>query len=177
MPSDLMTNVLLTWLRGARVGIVVADSADGCIALTYSRQYRATVAVLFVLASAMLLFVLPFWGDLFRVVLAATILGLMWLGMAYAVYDAFLCSVRASAEGLVRRGVFSGVKSLAWSQLSRVSYSTLGNWYTFRSGDGWAIRVSIYRNGLKSFAKIVAANIARSPAQYVPSSFYEHAAA
>jgi hypothetical protein len=40
--------------------------------------------------------------------------------------------------------------------------------------DAWTIRISVYRNGLKSFADLVSSNIGRSPARFTPPKFYVH---
>lgn len=65
-----------------------------------------------------------------------------------------------------------GERLLYWEQIDRVTYNAIGSWYRFRSDQGWSIRVSIYRSGLRSLAQLVAAHIKRSPAREVPARFY-----
>jgi hypothetical protein len=87
------------------------------------------------------------WDDHLAIV-AGGVMGLMWLALSYGVYDAFFVTVKASARGLE---------------------SVSPSW-------GWSIRVSIYRDGLESFAALVNSNIGRSPAGRTPKDFYTHTA-
>jgi hypothetical protein len=48
----------------------------------------------------------------------------------------------------------------------------MGRWYAFRSTDGWSARISVYRDGLQSFAGLVEAHIERTPARRTPLNFY-----
>jgi hypothetical protein len=172
--SDVATRKVLSWLLSSRVGKVRPDLSDGSIELSYSRQYRMAMIFMFLLANGLLALAIPFWGDLPKFLLVSGIFGVLWAALLYCVYDAFLRSIRVSGEGITRVGVLTR-KVLDWTPIQKVSYSSLGNWYTFRSADGWSIRVSIYRNGLGSLAELAARYLPQSPARSLPPSFSRHA--
>jgi PH (Pleckstrin Homology) domain-containing protein len=175
IPSHLATTALVSWLREARAGVVKPDSIDGSITLEFGRKYRITVLVLFVLATLMLAGeVVVFQGELTSLATVGAIFGLVWLGVLYGVYDAFFVTVRASPRGLEAKSPLIGHRTLPWERIEAVTYASTGNWYTFKAAEGWAIRISIYRNGLKSFSALVSSNIGRSSARMTPPSFYAH---
>lgn len=173
--SHVVSGAVLSWLLDERRGIVSADPLDGSFALTYGRSYRGTVALFFIVATALLVAcVPPFLGDPPRLALVGGLFGLLWLGMVYAVYDAFFVTLHASERGLGLRPRLGAARNLPWERIASVDYVALGNWYTFRSADGGRIRISIYRNGLTSLKGLVVAHIGRSPARTMPTSFYSH---
>ena len=153
------------------------DPADGSITLDFGRAYQI-VLLLFVLAATGFLIgtVAVFWGDARALAIAGLIVGAMWLAFMYGVYDAFMVTLKASSRGLESRSRLAGLRVLPWESITGVSYGSTANWYRFKSEWGWSIRVSIYRNGLKSFSALVAANIGRSPARSAPAHFYKRAA-
>jgi hypothetical protein len=171
------TQALLSWLLDRRERVVAPDPIDGSIVLSFGGAYKATVAAVFVVATVMWVFALVvFYGEAGTAFALGIGFGVLWFATLYGVYDAFAVVVRASARGLESESPLFGARQLPWEDIQRVDYATHGNWYTFRSGRGWAIRISIYRNGLKSFANLVAANISRSPAKFTPPKFYMHTA-
>jgi len=169
------TSAMLSWLMRARIGVVPADPADGSITMDFGRGYRATLVVLLGLATAALIgFGIVVRHDPVAESIILGIFGLLWLGLVYSVYDAFLVQLKASSRGIESMSPLTGKRLLRWESLQSTAYSSNANWYTFRSNEGWAIRISIYRNGLKSFSALVSANITRGPAQSAPSGFYAH---
>lgn len=176
-PTHNETQALLSWLLERREGVVKPDPVDGSIVLSFGRPYQVTVAWLFAVATVMWVFiVVVFYGETGTAAALGLGFGLMWIATLYGVYDAFGVVVKASARGLESLSPLFGARQLPWEDIQSVSYATHGNWYTFRSGQGWAIRISIYRNGLKSFANLVSSNISRSPARFTPPKFYVHTA-
>ena len=65
--------------------------------------------------------------------------------------------------------------TLPWSSITRVDYSSTWNWFCFRGADGQKIRVSIYRNGLVTFAEVASRRMAAGPAGGVPHVLQEKA--
>ena len=175
--SHVGAKVLLSWLMELRVGVAPSDPVDGSITMAFGRAYRATVFILLLIATASLTgFGIVFRGDPVPQVIVLTVFGLLWLGLLYGAYDAFCVDLKTLSRGIESKSPLTGERFLAWECLQSTSYASYGNWYTFKSDQGWAIRVSIYRNGLKSFSALVSANIARSPARFTPSGFYAHTA-
>jgi hypothetical protein len=173
------TNALLAWLLEARVRVATPDPVDGSIQLGFGRQYRTTVAALFAVSTIALGGAIAVFRneEPAPLVLTVGIFGLMWLAMLYGAHDAFCVTIKASPRGMESKALFRGNRVLPWEAVQRCTYTTFGNWYTFRSEQGWAIRVSIYRNGLVSFSSMVAANIGRSPARMTPAGFYDRVGA
>jgi hypothetical protein len=176
LPHD-ETQALLSWLLDRRVGLVEPDGADGSITLSFGKAYQATVLLLVALATVMWVFVAAVsYRETGLFVALGAAFGLLWIATLYGVYDGFFIRVKASSRGLESVSPLFGLRSLPWEEVKSVSYASHGNWYTFKSGQGWAIRISIYRNGLTSFAKLVSSNIGRSPARFTPPKFYAHTA-
>ena len=173
----IVTKTLLSWLLDIRVGIARAEPLDGGISMTFGRAYRTIVFVFLLLATAMVAgAVVVFRGEPMPLSIGLSIAGALWLGILYAAYDAFCVRLTASQHGLQSRSFLTGTRMLPWERIQNVSYASYGHWYTFRSDRGSAIRVSIYRNGLRSFSALVAENIRRSPARFTPRDFYKHTA-
>jgi hypothetical protein len=176
-PTHNETQALLSWLLGRREGVVKPDPLDGSIKLSFGRLYQVTVAAIFALATVMWAFVVVvFSGERGTAIALAIGFGFLWVAALYGLYDAFWVVVKASSRGLESISRLFGARMLPWEDIQSVRYATYGNWYTFRSGQGWAIRISIYRNGLRSFASLVSSNIGRSPARFTPPTFYVHTA-
>ena len=169
------TTAILAWLLRARKTVVTPDPVDGSIPLDYGPTYRIVLIVFVLLATAMLTGIgVVFWGDAPALSISVGIFGAMWLAFLYGTYDAFCVTMKASSRGLESKSPLTGHRVLPWESITRVPYGSTGNWYRFKSEWGWSIRVSIYRNGLRSFSALVSANIGRSPARMTPSSFYAH---
>ena len=176
--TAVTTRALLSFLLRSREPIIRPDPVDGALDLRFGLTYRVTCLVLFIISCAMVAFGLfAFSGDPPRQLMASAILGPICLAMSYGIYDAFLVSLRASDHGLEIQRLLLGRRVLPWLELRSVSYSTLGNWYRFRSTQGWSIRVSIYRSGLYSFSRLVSRHIGHTPARLTPPGFYDHTAA
>ena len=175
MLEQEVTQSILSSLLGARRPVAPVDPTDGSIRLDFGVAYRA-VLVLFALgASGMLVGVVAiFKDDTSALAMAGAVLGTLWLAFMYGVYDAFFVTLKASSRGLEANSPIAGLRVLPWESITRMSYASIANWYRFKSEWGWSIRVSIYRNGLKSFSALVAANITRSPAGRTPATFYKH---
>jgi hypothetical protein len=172
-----VTKSLLGWLRGSRSGTVPSDPTDHSIELRFGSPYRVAVAAGFLLATGFLLGgVLAVGEDRQAQVIVGVVFGALWFGMIYGVYDAYGVQLKASPRGIRSKSWLRQEREMYWEQIDRISYASIGNWYTFRSSQGWSVRVSIYRNGLRSFADLVAANVGRSPARLTPRQFYQHTA-
>ena len=176
-PSHLGTQVLLEWLLRCR-SVDVPSSHDGSIELTFPWQYRLTAAVSVFLSTGFLLVgIILFRGDLARQAVLGGLFSLLWLATLWGAWDALCVQLRASAEGVAVSSLGRTKRVLAWSGIESVRYATFGNWYTFRGSDGPTIRISIYRNGLHSFARLAREPIRGSPVGQLPASFHKHAAA
>jgi len=177
MVEHVLTKSILSWLLDARRPTVPLDPADGSIRLDFGRAYRIVVLLLALLATGFLIgVVLVFQGDASGLTMAGLIAGTMWLAFMYGLYDAFMVTLKASGRGLESRSPITGLRVLPWESIAGVSYASTGNWYRFKSEWGWSIRVSIYRNGLKSFSALVDKHIGQSPARRTPKDFYRHTA-
>ena len=141
-------------------------------------MYRLLCSVLLVVScGAVALGIFAFSGDLPRQLLVSCIFVTMWVAMAYGMYEAFFLTIRASDRGLELDRPLCSTRHLPWVEIQKVTYTSLGNWYRFRSVQGWSVRISIYRDGLSSFAGLVTKHIGQSPARFTPIKFYEHTAA
>ena len=160
------TTAILAWLLRARMPAITLNPVDGSIPLDYGPTYRIVLMVFVLLTAAMLVGIgVVFWGDAPAFAIAVGIFGAMWFGFVYGAYDAFCVTMKASSRGLESKSPLTGHRVLPWESITRVTYGSTGNWYRFKSEWGWSIRVSIYRNGLRSFSALVSANIGRSPAR------------
>jgi hypothetical protein len=177
MFEEEVTTSILSWLLDARRATVPLDSTDGSIRLDFSAAYRVVLAVFTLLVTGTLGgLVWLFRTDPTALTITGVVLGPLWLGFMYGVYDAFFVTLKASSRGLEKRSPIAKLRVLPWESITSVSYATIANWYRFKSEWGWSIRVSIYRSGLKSFSTLVAAHIRRSPAGRTPKDFYKHTA-
>ncbi len=125
------------------------------------------IVVLAIVAAALLaLEVMAFKDDPGPValVLASSIFGLILLAALWGLHDAFLVRLSFSEEEIVLESRFGEPRRLPWSAVLSVDYSTIGNWFVFRSAGRPSMRISIYRNGLRTFADVAERGLAHSPA-------------
>ncbi len=165
--SKTATNALLDFLLRKRNPAAPLDPRSGRYLLPFGRPYRVAVVILAVEAAALLaLEIVAFKDDPgpAALVLASSIFGLLFLAMLYGLFDAFLVRISFSEEMLVRESPFGRPLSVPWSAVISVEYSTIGNWFVFHSPGRPSVRVSIYRNGLATFAEVAGRGLARSPA-------------
>ncbi len=97
-------------------------------------------------------------------VLASSIFGLILFAALLGLHDAFLVRLSFSDEEIVLESRFAEPRRLPWSAVLSVDHSTIGNWFVFRSAGRPSMRISIYRNGLGTFAEVAERGLAHSPA-------------
>ncbi len=176
--SRAASTALLAFLLRKRNPAASRDPRSGLYRLPFGRPYRITVVIFAIFAAALLaLEIVAFKDDPgpAALVLASSIFGLIFLAALYAFYDAFLVTLGFSEEMLVRESRFGARVLLPWSAVTSVAYSDVGNWFVFQSPGRPSIRVSIYRNGLGTFAKAAERGLARGPAGGGHSFLYEKA--
>ncbi len=165
--SRAATTALLGFLLRKRNPVAARDPRSGRYLLPFGRPYRVTVVVLAIVAAALLtLEIVAFKDDPgpAALMLASSIFGLIALAALYGLHDAFLVRLSFSEEEIVLESRFGEPRRLPWSAVLSVEYSTIGNWFVFRSAGRPSIRVSIYRNGLGTFAEVAERGLAHSPA-------------
>jgi len=93
----------------------------------------------------------------------------------YCVHDVLLHRISFSEGGIQREDGLVPSVTLPWSSITRVDYSGIWNWFCLRGADGQKIHVSIYRNGLVTFAEVASRRMATGPAGGVPHLLQEKA--
>jgi hypothetical protein len=165
-------NIVLKWLLDKRNPEAQFDVATGRFRLFYSRPFRLIIATFAVLSNIMLAFgIFVFRDELRSLIMSSLIFGLFWLGMLYAVYDTFLVRLSFTTEAIFRQGRLGEAVVVPWSLITEASYSSLCNWFTFRAESLPTIRISIYRDGLETFAQYASRGLEGSPAGTTPSLF------
>ena len=154
---------MLEWLLRVREPEAEPDLATGRRSLTYSRRFLWTACVVSIVADgAFGLTMVLMWEDPPALAWGIGIFGLLWLAAMVAAWDAFWTKVSVSSEGIfLERG--RGVL-IPWDKISRVRYSRLGSWFSFRAPGYPTVRVSIYRNGLQSLARLARQGMAPAAA-------------
>ncbi len=165
--SRTATTALLAFLLRKRNPVASRDPRSGLYGLPFGRPYRITVVILAIEAAALLaLEIVAFKDDPgpAALVLASSIFGLIFLAALYGLYDGFLARIGFSEEMLVRETPFGPPLRVPWTAVISVEYSTVGNWFVFHAPGRPSIRVSIYRNGLGTFADVAGRGLERGPA-------------
>jgi len=167
---------LLGWLLSQRDPEAELDMATGTRRLTYSRRFQVTTIVVLVVASGAFGFITGLMrDDLNALAGALAIFGLMWLAAMVGAWDAFLTKVSFSSEGIFLDRGARAQSFIPWSAVTRVRYSRLGSWFAFRAPGFRTVRVSIYRNGLKSLAEVASLQLAHAKAGNIPALLFEKA--
>ncbi len=165
--SRAASTALLGFLLRKRNPAASRDPRSGLYRLPFGRPYRVTAVVLALEAAALLaLEIVAFKDDPAPAALlvASSVFGLIALAALYGLYDAFLVRMSFSEEVLVREGPFGDPLRVPWTAVISVEYSTIGNWFVFHSPGRPSVRVSIYRDGLGTFAEVAGQGLARGPA-------------
>jgi hypothetical protein len=154
--EHLLTEGILNWALRGRDPAAQTDPLTGRCSLMCGARYKTIVCLFFAIST-----LFPILGVLISreltgpgLLLVATICGAMWLAGLYAAYDTFLVDLSFGPDGLTRKTIPGHGAYMPWSRITAIEYSTIGNWFTFRSPDCRPIRISIYRNGLGAFAEV-----------------------
>jgi hypothetical protein len=168
---------LLDWLLRKRVPEAAPDPESGRHLLSFGRVYRVTVVVFFALACGLVALGLVAFHDEPRgLLLYMAIMGALWAGTAWALYDALWVRITFSTDALIRKSPLGGDLWMPWSSVASVTWSDAASWFVFRSTDGKAIRISVYRNGLGTLSRLADEALSRSPAGRAPFVLHQKAA-
>jgi hypothetical protein len=168
---------VLDLLLSRRTPEVARDPATGRYVMGYSRTLRAIIASFLLLSAGVLILGVGSSLDApGTLVIVGLVFGVMTLSMAWGAYDAFLVRVEFSEEGLFRSVLGETKAAIPWSAVTSVDYSTTWSWFQFRGQGFPTLRVSIYRDGLRTFADHAARWLERSPAGKAPYLLHQKAA-
>ena len=163
--SNVITVKILQWLLAKRNPLAPRDPVTGRFCLPYSRPYSWMIVTMFLVTTAVLVFgIAGTIDDPKALLIVSVIFGLLWIGMAAAVYDVRLVKIEFSDDGIRRRGPLGSEIYLPWQSMDRVGYSDTWKWFHFRAANTGTIRISIYRNGLDTLAETAASQLQTSPA-------------
>lgn len=146
---------MLEWLLRVRDPEAESDVATGRLKLTYSRRFLwTTVLVALVANIAFATTLLVTMDDPPALAWGVGVFGMFWVAAMVAAWDALWTKVSVSEEGIHVDRRHGKPVFVPWHSIRRVRYSRLGSWWTFQAPGFPAVRVSAYRNGLRSFATI-----------------------
>ena len=167
---------LLRWLLRSRTPTVPIDPLSGVGVLPFPWQYKVTVAVgVICLLPFLVLGVIEFTHELVPFLVYFGVFVPLFAAFLWAAYDAMGRTLTCSDSELARRSWLGRTRQLPWSRITSVEYSPLANHFVFRAIGEPAIRVSIYRSGLKTLDDIAARALKHSPAGQAPYMLCEKA--
>lgn len=168
---------VLKLLLSRRTPEAARDAASGRFVLGYSRTYRLLIAALAAFSAGLLAVgAVSSLDDAGTLLIACGVFGTMTLGMAWALYDAFVVRLEFSEEGIFRSVPGRAATAMPWPSVTSVQYSTTWSWFRFRAPGFPTLSVSIYRDGLRTFADVAARGLVRSPAGKAPYLLHQKAA-
>ena len=168
-------SVIISWLLSKRVPAARVDVLSGRFVLDYPLRYIATVVAFFIAACGfVVLGLVAWWEDWNKLLFAFMIIGPIWLYFGLAIYDALCVQLSFSPQALVKTTPLGGQVWVPWQGVTKVSYSTLTDLFTFSSSAG-AVRVTIFRNGLGTLAEVAEEALKSTPLGKAPHLLFEKA--
>ncbi len=161
--SVAMTSMIVDWLRSGRLP-TARTLPNGEYELTTTRRCTAALLVCFVVISSSLPFlVIATAGDLTAQLLSGGLGALLWLAVAWGLWDAVMVRILVSPFGLMRKSRLGWSRTIPWNSVSEMSYSKELGIFRFRASHGASIRISAYRNGLATLVKVAKGNLGNAP--------------
>lgn len=152
--SNQISNWLLDKILASRDPIAEIDPSTGRHVLSYGKAYRWMVISLLAIAVSFL--ALGIWGSLGdpkALLIVGGVFGVFTLAMVISFYEMVHVRLAFSRDGLYKSSPLGRELFIPWSGLDKASWSESFKWLKLSTGTGEVIRISIYRDGLRTLAE------------------------
>jgi hypothetical protein len=150
------------WLGLMLVRRPARPPGDDVLALRYPtllRYFALIVAMTIPLLMAYMMATFA-WGSMRSLLVAGGSLAILSLLGGLLLLETEKVALYLTAESLVFDSPWRHRRTIRWSDVSRVSYSSLNRWYVFRDGANTTIRASVYLVGLTHLLTAIRVRIA-----------------
>lgn len=174
--TEAATTGVVRWLLASRAPVALRQRDSGTFVMPFPWQYKLASVIAALFAAGMLVAgYLGFQQENVGNALYWLIACCLGWAFSWNLFDVFGRTVGCSDADLMVKSAFGHEHRYPWSAVAAIRYGTHTGLFVFRMQGGRAIRISVYRSGLRTLCLMAERHLQHGPMGQAPLELYEKA--